>query len=156
VPRPAGPIAAVLAGAAASTFTTSIAAGVAGFQADHDLQPLEFAIRACLLVAAPAVGAVLAVLVLPRRAGRPPAWAVGAGAGVGPLIVLRLDQLLRFGLVPALVTAAALAAWVFVGAVLAARATARADAAALWTRFPPPGGGPTVARGMASGRTMPE
>ncbi|HKF00537.1 MAG TPA: hypothetical protein VKG45_16595 [Actinomycetes bacterium] len=155
VPRRAGPLAAVLAGAAASTFTTSVAAGVAGFQADRDLQPLEFTIRACLLLAAPGIGAMLAMLVLPRRAGRPPSWAVGLGVVVGPLLVLRLDRMLGYGATAALVTAALLAAWAFVGTELAARSTARADPGASWTRLPPPEEGRRVLP-EASGRPSPE
>src|SRR4029453_11467377 len=115
--------------AAASTFTTSVAAGVASYQADRDLQPLEFTIRAGLLLAAPAIG--------------------------GMLGGLRLGRVWHYGLAPTLVTVALLAAWAYVGAALAARSAAHGEAVASWTELPPPGGGQSVPRGGARGRRAP-
>jgi len=56
-------VAAGLAGAAASTLATALAAAVAGRQADLALQPVELALRVGLLLGAPCVGAVLAAMV---------------------------------------------------------------------------------------------
>ena len=106
-----GPVIAFAAGAAASTFTTSVAAGVAGYQASRALEPVEFTLRVGLLVAAPCMGAILATLVLPRRRVRLPVWAISAGAAVGPLIVLRLDRLLQYGWRAGLAGLAALVVW---------------------------------------------
>jgi hypothetical protein len=113
-------LAAGLAGAAASTLATALAAAVAGRQADLALQPVELALRVGLLLAAPCVGAVLAAMVVPRGGGRWAVIAVGVGVPAGPLLVLRLDRLREFGVAPALLTVGVLAAWGAVGAALAA------------------------------------
>jgi hypothetical protein len=109
-----------LAGAAASTLATALAAAVAGRQADLALQPVELALRVGLLLCAPCVGAVLAAMVVPRGGGRWAVVAVGVGVPAGPLLVLRLDRLREFGVAPALLTVGVLAAWGAVGAALAA------------------------------------
>jgi hypothetical protein len=46
--------------------------------------------------------------------------AVGVGVPVGPLLVLRLDRMGEFGLVPILLTAAVLVLWGIAGTLLAA------------------------------------
>jgi hypothetical protein len=109
-----------LAGAAASTLATAVAAAVAGRHADLALQPVELALRVGLLLGAPCVGAVLAAMVVPRGGGRWAVVAVGVGVPVGPLLVLRLDRLREFGVTPSLLTVGVLAAWGAVGAILAA------------------------------------
>jgi hypothetical protein len=114
------PIAACLAAAAASTLTTAGAAAAAGRQADLALQPVELALRVGLLLAAPCAGALLAAVVLPRGGGRPVLVAVGVGVPIGPLLVLRLDRMREFGLVPVLLTVAVLVLWGLAGAALAA------------------------------------
>jgi hypothetical protein len=115
---------ALLAGIAASTLTTALAAAVAGRQSDLALQPVELALRVALLLIAPCVGAVLAAVVVPARAapggGRLAVVAVGLGVPVGPLLVLRLDQVREFGLPTSLLTVGVLLAWGVVGAALAA------------------------------------
>ena len=126
---------ALLAAVAASTLTTALAAAVAGRQSDLALQPVELALRVALLLIAPCVGAVLAAVVVPvRSAGAPPGKssttdrgdrrlavvAVGVGVPVGPLLVLRLDQVRQFGLPTSLLTVGVLLAWAVVGAALAA------------------------------------
>jgi hypothetical protein len=130
---------ALLAGIAASTLTTALAAAVAGRQSDLALQPVELALRVALLLIAPCVGAVLAAVVVPapRSTGAPPRGspdpsgrpagggrlavvAVGLGVPVGPLLVLRLDQVREFGLPTSLLTLGVLLAWGVVGAALAA------------------------------------
>jgi MFS family permease len=113
-------VAAGLAGVAASTLATALAATVAGHQADLALEPVELALRVGLLLVAPCVGAVLAAVVVPRGGGRPAVVAVGLGVPVGPLLVLRLDQVREFGLAASLLTAGVLVAWGVVGAALAA------------------------------------
>jgi hypothetical protein len=117
-----GAVIAFAAGAAASTFTTSVASGVAGYQASRALQPLEFTLRVGLLVAAPCMGAILATLVMPRRGVRRPVWAISAGAAVGPLLVLRLDRLLSYGWRSALAGVAALVVWTAASAAVIAAA----------------------------------
>ncbi|HEY6708248.1 MAG TPA: hypothetical protein VJB61_11735 [Actinomycetota bacterium] len=114
---------ALLAGVAASTLTTALAAAVAGRQSDLALQPVELALRVALLLIAPCVGAVLAAVVVPVGAaggGRLAVAAVGLGVPVGPLVVLRLDQVRQFGLPSTLLTLGVLLAWGLVGAALAA------------------------------------
>ena len=112
---------ALLAGAAASTLTTALAAAVAGRQSDLALQPVELALRVALLLVAPCVGAVLAAVVVPVPAGgRLAAVAVGLGVPLGPVLVLRLDRVRDFGLTSALLTLGVLVAWGVVGAALAA------------------------------------
>lgn len=115
---------ALLAGVAASTLTTALAAAVAGRQSDLALQPVELALRVALLLIAPCVGAVLAAVVVPARTvaggGRLAVVAVGLGVPVGPLLVLRLDQVRQFGLPTTLLTLGVLLAWGLVGAALAA------------------------------------
>jgi hypothetical protein len=117
-------VAAGLAGVAASTLATALAAAVAGRQSDLALQPVELALRVALLLAAPCVGAVLAAVVVPARAGsgagRLAAVAVGLGVPIGPLLVLRLDRVRQFGLVTSLLTVGVMVAWGVVGAALAA------------------------------------
>jgi hypothetical protein len=115
---------ALLAGAAASTLTTALAAAVAGRQSDLALQPVELALRVALLLLAPCIGAVLAAVVVPARTpaggGRLAVVAVGLGVPVGPLLVLRLDQVRQFGLPSSLLIVGVLLAWGVVGAALAA------------------------------------
>jgi hypothetical protein len=125
-PRRTGPVTGLLLGAAGSTFTTAIAAGVAGFQADRVLEPVEFAIRVSLLLAAPCLGAFVATGFLPRFVARPPAWAVGIGAAAGPILVLRLDRVRVYGLGTTLAAAGVIAAWAAISAVIAA-STRRPD-----------------------------
>jgi hypothetical protein len=139
-------VAAGLAGAAASTLATALAAAVAGRQADLALQPVELALRVGLLLAAPCVGAVLAAMVVPRGGGRWATVAVGVGVPAGPLLVLRLDRLREFGVGPALLTVGVLAAWGAVGATLAAGWWARPTRRVQHTDLPVfdlyPGGDP--------------
>jgi hypothetical protein len=117
-------VAAGLAGIAASTLATALAAAVAGRQSDLALQPVELALRVGLLLIAPCVGAVLAAVVVPARAaaggGRLAVVAVGLGVPIGPLLVLRLDQVRDFGLPASLLTVGVMVAWGVVGAALAA------------------------------------
>jgi hypothetical protein len=140
--------AAGLAGVAASTLATALAAAVAGRQSDLALQPVELALRVGLLLIAPCVGAVLAAVVVPvpsggparsRSTGAPPRGspdpsgrtprggggrlavvAVGLGVPIGPLLVLRLDRIRDFGLPSSLLTVGVMVAWGVVGAALAA------------------------------------
>jgi hypothetical protein len=132
------PLVAGLAGAAASTLATAVAAAVAGRQADLALQPVELALRVGLLLAAPCVGAVLAAMVVPRGGGRLAVAAVGVGVPVGPLLVLRLDRLREFGLAPFLLVLGVLAAWGAVGAALAAGWWARPARRVQRTDLPAP------------------
>jgi hypothetical protein len=113
-------VAAGLAGLAASTLATALAAAVAGRQSDLALQPVELALRVGLLLVAPCVGAVLAAVVVPKGGGRLAAVAVGIGVPLGPLLVLRLDRVRDFGLASSLLTAGVMVAWGVVGATLAA------------------------------------
>jgi hypothetical protein len=134
------PALAAPAGAAGSTLTTSLAAAVAGREADLALQPLELALRVALLLAAPCVGALVAALVLPRP--EPPAIArltvVGIGLGVpfGPVLALRLERVLEFGLGSIVLTLVVMAAWGLVGAALAAGWWARPERYAERTELP--------------------
>ena len=109
-----------LAGIAASTLATALAAAVAGRQSDLALQPVELALRVGLLLGAPCVGAILAAVVVPRGGGRLAVVAIGLGVPVGPLLVLRLDRVREFGLVSSLLTVGVVVAWGVVGAALAA------------------------------------
>ncbi len=109
----------LLAGAAASVLTTGVAAGVAGFEANGELRSLEFAIRVFLLLAAPGVGALLAVPVLSRRPVRPPVWAVGLGVLFGPILVLRLDRLLALDGSSIVAVLTVLLLWFVLGTLLA-------------------------------------
>jgi hypothetical protein len=114
-------VAAGLAGVAASTLTTALAAAVAGRQSDLALLPVERSLRVALLLVAPCVGAVLAAVVVPRGGGgRSAVVAVGLGVPVGPLLVLRLDRVGEFGLTSSLLTVGVLVAWGVIGAALAA------------------------------------
>lgn len=113
-------VAAGLAGIAASTLATALAAAVAGRQSDLALQPVELALRVGLLLVAPCVGAVLAAVVVPRGGGRLAVVAVGLGVPIGPLLVLRLDRVRDFGLPSSLLTVGVMVAWGVVGAALAA------------------------------------
>ncbi|MDP9206940.1 MAG: hypothetical protein M3O65_00275 [Actinomycetota bacterium] len=113
-------VAAGLAGIAASTLATALAAAVAGRQSDLALQPVELALRVGLLLVAPCVGAVLAAVVVPRGGGRLAVVAVGLGVPIGPLLVLRLDRVRDFGLSSSLLTVGVMVAWGVVGAALAA------------------------------------
>jgi hypothetical protein len=116
-------VAAGLAGVAASTLTTALAAAVAGRESDLALQPVELALRVGLLLIAPCVGAILAAVVVPvgsRRGGRLAVLAVGLGVPFGPLLVLRIDQVRDFGLASTLLTVGVMVAWGAVGAALAA------------------------------------
>jgi hypothetical protein len=131
-----------LAGAAASTLATAMAAAVAGRQADLALQPVELALRVGLLLVAPCVGAVLAAVVVPRGGGRLAVAAVGVGVPVGPLLVLRLDRLREFGVAPSLLVVGALVAWGAVGAALAAGWWARPARRVQRTDLPGPGPSP--------------
>jgi hypothetical protein len=125
-----------LAGAAASTLATVVAAAVAGRQADLALQPVELALRVGLLLGAPCVGAVLAAVVVPRGGGFWAVAAVGLGVPVGPLLVLRLDRVREFGLTPTLLTAGVMLAWGVVGAALAAGWWARPSRRVQRTELP--------------------
>jgi len=147
------PIAAALAGAAASTLVTAGAAVVAGRQADLALQPVELALRVGLLLAAPCVGALLAALVLPPGGGRLAIAGVGVGVPFGPLLVLRLDRMRDFGLAPTLLTAAVLVLWGVISALLVAGWWARpARPAVERTHLPPlPGPDPRSTPGPDSG-----
>ena len=109
-----------LAGIAASTLATALAAAVAGRQSDLALQPVELTLRVGLLLGAPCVGAVLAAVVVPRGGGRLAVVAVGLGVPIGPLLVLRLDRVREFGMVSSLLTVGVMVAWGVVGAALAA------------------------------------
>ena len=113
-------LAAGLAGVAASTLATALAAAVAGRQSDLALQPVELALRVGLLLVAPCVGAVLAAVVVPKGGGRLAVVAVGLGVPLGPLLVLRLDRVREFGLPASLLTVGVMVAWGAVGAALAA------------------------------------
>jgi hypothetical protein len=123
-------VAAGLAGVAASTLTTALAAAVAGRHSDLALLPVERSLRVALLLVAPCVGAVLAAVVVPARSGGPArsprgggrsaVVAVGLGVPVGPLLVLRLDRVREFGLTSSLLTVGVLVAWGVIGAALAA------------------------------------
>ena len=113
-------VAAGLAGVAASTLATALAAAVAGRQSDLALQPVELALRVGLLLVAPCVGAVLAAVVVPKGGGRLAVVAVGLGVPLGPLLVLRLDRVREFGLPASLLTVGVMVAWGAVGAALAA------------------------------------
>jgi hypothetical protein len=116
-------LAAGLAGVAASTLASALAAAAAGRHSDLALQPVELALRVGLLLVAPCVGAVLAAVVVPVRPGagrRLATVAVGLGVPAGPLLVLRLDRMREFGLEAALLTVAVMVAWGAVGAALAA------------------------------------
>jgi hypothetical protein len=113
-------LAAGLAGVAASTLATALAAAVAGRQSDLALQPVELALRVGLLLVAPCVGAVLAAVVVPKGGGRLAVVAVGLGVPFGPLLVLRLDRVREFGLPTSLLTVGVMVAWGAVGAALAA------------------------------------
>ncbi len=113
-------VAAGLAGIAASTLATALAAAVAGRQSDLALQPVELALRVGLLLIAPCVGAVLAAVVVPRGGGRLAVVAIGIGVPIGPLLVLRLDRVRDFGLPSSLLTVGVMVAWGVVGAALAA------------------------------------
>jgi hypothetical protein len=113
-------VAAGLAGVAASTLATALAAAAAGHQSDVALQPIELALRVGLLLIAPCVGAVLAAVVVPRGGGRLAVLAVGLGVPLGPLLVLRLDRVRDFGLGSSLLTVGVLVVWGAVGAALAA------------------------------------
>jgi len=136
--RIAWPIAAAFAGAAASTLVTAGAAAVAGRQADLALQPVELALRVGLLLGAPCVGALLAALVIPSGGGLPAIVGVGVGVPLGPLLVLRLDRMRDFGLIPTLLTVGVLLLWGLLGALLVAGWWGRPDHAVERTRLPPP------------------
>jgi hypothetical protein len=135
-----------LAGLAASTLATALAAAVAGRQSDLALQPVELALRVGLLLGAPCVGAVLAAVVVPvpsaggtaaGAVGRLPVVAVGLGVALGPLLVLRLDRVREFGVVSTLLTAGVMVAWGMVGAALAAGWWARPRRQVHRTDLPP-------------------
>jgi hypothetical protein len=135
------PLLAVPAGAAGSTLTTAVAAAVAGREADLALQPLELALRVALLLAAPCVGALVAALVLPRPVGSPlvarlTVAGVGVGVPFGPMLVLRMERVLHFGLGAILLSLVVLLAWGTVGAVLAAGWWARPERYADRTELP--------------------
>ena len=132
-------VAAGLAGIAASTLATALAAAVAGRQSDLALQPVELALRVGLLLVAPCVGAILAAVVVPVRlggGGRLAVVAVGLGVPLGPLLVLRLDRVREFGLTSALLTVGVMVAWGVVGAALAAGWWARPGRQVMRTDLP--------------------
>ena len=133
------PLAAGMAAAAASTLTTAGAAAAAGRQADLALRPIELALRVGLLLVAPCAGALLAAVVIPRG-GRPVLAAVGVGVPLGPLLVLRLDRMGEFGLVPIMLTVAVLVLWGIAGILLAAGWWGRSDR--MVERTDLPGAGP--------------
>jgi hypothetical protein len=135
------PVLAVPAGAAGSILTTAAAAAVAGREADLALQPLELALRVALLLAAPCVGALVAALVLPRPVGSPlvgrlTVAGVGLGVPFGPVLVLRMERVLHFGLGTVGLSLVVLVAWGTVGAVLAAGWWARPERYADRTELP--------------------
>jgi len=159
-------VAAGLAGVAASTLASTLAAAVAGHQSDLALQPVELALRVALLLVAPCVGAVLAAVVVPVRSGGPahsartpqgagggrlPAVAVGLGVPLGPLLVLRLDRVRDFGLTSTLLTLGVMVAWGVVGAALAAGWWARPGRRVERTDLPlgPPAAPPPAVEGPA-------
>ena len=72
-------VAAGLAGVAASTLATALAAAVAGRQSDLALLPVERTLQVALLLVAPCIGAVLAAVVVPAAAAGPP-WSPSASA----------------------------------------------------------------------------
>ena len=88
----AGVVIGVLLGAATSVLTTSLAAEVAGRQADGIPRSPEFTIRVGLILAAPCMGAILAALfagiALPHPLRAAP-WAIGLGTVTGPILALR-------------------------------------------------------------------
>ncbi|HEV3463398.1 MAG TPA: hypothetical protein VG846_05390 [Actinomycetota bacterium] len=129
-------LAAGLAGVAASTLATALAAAVAGRQSDLALQPVELALRVGLLLVAPCVGAVLAAVVVPKGGGRLAVVAVGLGVPFGPLLVLRLDRVREFGLPTSLLTVGVMVAWGAVGAALAAGWWARPGRQVVRTDLP--------------------
>jgi hypothetical protein len=137
-PGPRWAVVAGLAGAAASTLATALAAAVAGRQSDLALRPVELALRVGLLLVAPCVGAVLAAMIVPRGGGRLAAVAVGLGVPVGPLLVLRLDRVRAFGLTSSLLTVGVMVAWGVVGAALAAGWWARPGRRVQRTELPLP------------------
>jgi hypothetical protein len=145
----------LLAGAAASTLATAVAATVAGHDADLSLAPVELSVRVGLLLAAPLVGALLAAIAVPRG-GRLTAAAVGLGVPAGPLLVLQVQRLRQFGPAVSLLTVAALVIWAVVGGLLAAgwwaRAARRVETTALPHRPPPP----EPAAGPGDGPPAPE
>jgi hypothetical protein len=154
-PRWRWAVVAGLAGAAASTLVTALAAAVAGRQSDLALRPVELALRVGLLLGAPCVGAVLAAVTVPRGGGRLTVVAVGLGVPVGPLLVLRLDRVREFGLTATLLTLAVMVAWGVVGAALAAGWWARPDRRVQRTELPlplPAGGDTLEASGEAGPR----
>jgi hypothetical protein len=147
-------VAAFLAGVAASTLATALAAAAAGRQSDLALQPVELALRVGLLLVAPCVGAVLAAVVVPARAaagGRLAVAAVGLGVPLGPLLVLRLDRVRELGLAASLLTLGVMVAWGAVGAALAAGWWARPGRRVERTDLPfaglPPAGPPAAEPG---------
>jgi hypothetical protein len=121
-PRWRWAVVAGLAGVAASTLATALAAAVAGRQSDVALDPVELALRVGLLLGAPCIGAVLAAVVVPIPSGgaRFAAAAVGLGVPIGPLLVLRLDRVREFGLASSLLAVGVMVTWGVVGAALAA------------------------------------
>jgi hypothetical protein len=127
-----------LAGVAASTLATTLAAAVAGRQSDLALRPVELALRVGLLLGAPCVGAILAAVVVPRGGGRLAVVAVGIGVPIGPLLVLRLDRVREFGLTSSLLTVGVMVAWGVVGAALAAGWWARPGRQVQRTELPLP------------------
>lgn len=136
------PALAVPAGAAGSTLTTAAAAQVAGRQSDLALQPVELTLRVALLLAAPCLGAMLAAMVIPRPSPqalyRLAVVGIGLGVPFGPVLVLRLDRVVEFGLVTTLLTLGVLAAWGLVGSVLAAGWWVRPSRWAERTELPEP------------------
>jgi len=118
------PALAVPAGAAGSTLTTAVAAVVAGRQSDLALQPVELTLRVALLLAAPCVGAMLAAVVIPRPSPeaiyRLAVVGIGLGVPFGPVLVLRLERVVEFGVATTLLTVGMLTLWGLVGSVLAA------------------------------------
>jgi len=118
------PALAVPAGAAGSTLTTAVAAAVAGRQSDLALQPVELTLRVVLLLAAPCVGAMVAAVVIPRPSQeaiyRLAVVGIGLGVPFGPVLVLRLDRVVEFGVGTTVLTLGVLVAWGLVGSALAA------------------------------------
>jgi hypothetical protein len=149
------PLAAGMAAAAASTLTTAGAAAAAGRQADLALRPIELALRVGLLLVAPCAGALLAAVAIPRG-GRAVLAAVGVGVPLGPLLVLRLDRMGEFGLVPVLLTVAVLVLWGIAGTMLAAGWWGRSDRVVERTDLPGAGPDPTGEGATPTGEGAPE
>jgi hypothetical protein len=149
-------IGAGLGAAAASALCTLGAAAAAGRQADLALEPIELALRVGLLLAAPCAGALLAAIAIPRGGGRQTLAAIGIGAPIGPLLILRLDRMSQFGAIPALLTVAILVLWGIAGGLLASSWWRRPARAVESTAPPGPGPDPPGPDPLAATPDPPE